>query len=73
MKYLWLIAALFVTSAHAYTAQELREDCQAADDFFAHKGQLTSINRSKARAASLTWRVLPTAIRSVTFWPKKLG
>jgi len=37
MKYFWLIAALFVTSAHAYTGNELREDCQAADEFFAQK------------------------------------
>ena len=37
MKYFWLIAALFATAAHAYTGQELREDCQAADEFFALK------------------------------------
>ena len=37
MKYFWLIAALFATAAHAYTGKELREDCQAADEFFAQK------------------------------------
>jgi hypothetical protein len=35
MKFLWLIAALFATQAHAYSNQELREDCQAAESFFA--------------------------------------
>ncbi|PKO36406.1 MAG: hypothetical protein CVU33_18585 [Betaproteobacteria bacterium HGW-Betaproteobacteria-6] len=34
MKFLWLVAALFVTSAHAYTGQELRGDCQAADSMY---------------------------------------
>jgi len=37
MKYFWLLATLFVTSAHAYTGKELLEDCQAADEFFAQK------------------------------------
>ena len=38
MKYLWLLAALLSLSAHAYTPQELRDDCQAAaDDMFAPK------------------------------------
>ena len=37
MKYLWLIAALFVTQAQAYSNQELRADCQAAEDFYAQK------------------------------------
>lgn len=35
MKYLWLVAALFATQAFAYSNQELREDCQAAESFFA--------------------------------------
>lgn len=33
MKFLWLIAALFSASAHAYTGQQLLEDCRAADEF----------------------------------------
>lgn len=37
MKYLWLIALLFTTSAQAYTIRELREDCLAAEDFYAGK------------------------------------
>ncbi len=37
MKHLLLIAALFALPAHAYTGQQLREDCQAADEFFAQK------------------------------------
>lgn len=37
MKYWLLIAALFAGSAQAYTGQQLREDCQAADEFFAQK------------------------------------
>jgi len=37
MRFLWLIAALFAASAHAYTGHELRDDCQAADEFFAKK------------------------------------
>lgn len=37
MKYVWLIGALLAGPAHAYTHQELREDCQAAEDFYAHK------------------------------------
>jgi len=40
MKLLWLVAALFATSAHAYTGQELRGDCQAADSLYA--GQKSS-------------------------------
>ena len=39
MKYLCLLVALFATSAHAYNGKELREDCQAADEFFANKKQ----------------------------------
>jgi len=31
MKYLWLIAALFAAQAHAYTSEELRADCVAAE------------------------------------------
>ncbi|MBU1366102.1 MAG: hypothetical protein KKE51_19970 [Gammaproteobacteria bacterium] len=40
MKFLWLVAALFATSAQAYTGQELRGDCQAANDLYA--GQKSS-------------------------------
>ena len=54
MKYLWLIAALFVTSAHAYTAQELREDCQAADDLFAHK-RTTDVYQSVKSARCISY------------------
>lgn len=36
-RYLCLLALLGATSAHAYTISELREDCQAADDFYAQK------------------------------------
>jgi hypothetical protein len=35
MKLLWLISLLFSTPALAYTAQELRGDCQAADEMYA--------------------------------------
>ncbi len=35
MKPYWLLAfLLFTTSAHAYSSRELREDCQAAEQFF---------------------------------------
>lgn len=37
MKNLWLLAALFTTQAYAYTSQELRTDCLAAEDFYAQK------------------------------------
>lgn len=37
MKYFWLIAALFAGQAYAYTSQELRGDCLAAETFYAHK------------------------------------
>lgn len=37
MKYLWLIAALFSAQAQAYSSQELREDCQAAEAFYAEQ------------------------------------
>ena len=37
MRFLWLIATLFAAHAHAYTGNELRDDCQAADEFFAKK------------------------------------
>lgn len=37
MKFIWLIAALFATSVHAYTGRELLEDCQAADELFTQK------------------------------------
>ena len=40
MKFLWLIALLFATSAQAYTGQELRGDCQVADEMYA--GQKSS-------------------------------
>ena len=40
MKYPWLITLLFATSAHAYTGQELRGDCQAAEEMYA--GQKSS-------------------------------
>lgn len=33
-KYLWLLAFGFSVSAHAYSANELQNDCQAADDFY---------------------------------------
>ncbi|MCG2578932.1 hypothetical protein LZ012_18215 [Dechloromonas sp. XY25] len=35
MKYLWLIAALFAAHAHAYSPDELRGDCQAAEEMYA--------------------------------------
>lgn len=35
MKYLCLIAALFATQAHAYSPDELRGDCQAAEEMYA--------------------------------------
>jgi hypothetical protein len=34
MKYLCLIAALFATQAQAYTSDELRGDCLAADELY---------------------------------------
>ena len=37
MKILCLLAALFATQAHAYSNQELRKDCQAAEEFFEQK------------------------------------
>jgi hypothetical protein len=37
MKFVWLLAAFLASSVHAYTGQELRDDCQAADEFFAQK------------------------------------
>ncbi|MDP3539287.1 MAG: Rap1a/Tai family immunity protein [Azonexus sp.] len=37
MKYFWLLAALFATQAHAYTGDEMRGDCLAAEDFYALK------------------------------------
>jgi hypothetical protein len=44
MKTIWLLAALlatlFTTQAHAYTADELRGDCQIADEMYA--GQKSS-------------------------------
>lgn len=40
MKWIVLLATTFlVGSAHAYSGQELREDCQAADDFFTQQKQ----------------------------------
>ena len=54
MKYLWLIAALFVTSAHAYTGQELREDCQTADEFFAGK-KTTDLYQSVKSARCISY------------------
>jgi len=35
MKYLVLLAALFATQAQAYTPDELRGDCQAAEEMYA--------------------------------------
>jgi hypothetical protein len=35
MKAVVLIAALFATQAHAYTSDEMRADCQAAEEFYA--------------------------------------
>ena len=35
MKYLCLLAALFSLSAHAYSPDELRGDCQAAEELYA--------------------------------------
>ena len=40
MKFFWLVALLFASSAQAYTGQELRGDCQAADEMYA--GQKSS-------------------------------
>ena len=40
MKLLWLIPFLFASSAQAYTGQELRGDCQAADEIYS--GQKSS-------------------------------
>lgn len=37
MKYAGLILALFAAQAHAYSSQELREDCQVAESFYAEK------------------------------------
>ena len=37
MKFLWLIAALFATQAQAYSSDELRGDCQAAEAFYEQK------------------------------------
>ena len=37
MRFLWLLATLFATQAHAYSIQELREDCQAAESFYNEK------------------------------------
>lgn len=37
MKYFLLLASLLATQAHAYSAQELREDCQAAESFYGEK------------------------------------
>lgn len=37
MRFLWLLAALFAGQAHAYSIQELREDCQAAESFYNEK------------------------------------
>ncbi|MGE5469878.1 MAG: Rap1a/Tai family immunity protein [Bacteroidota bacterium] len=36
-RYLCLLAFCFATAAHAYSVDELREDCQAADNFFNDK------------------------------------
>lgn len=35
MKHLWLLLAFFSLSAQAYTPDELRGDCQAAEELFA--------------------------------------
>jgi len=37
VKFFWLIAALLSTQVHAYSNQELREDCQAAESFYGEK------------------------------------
>ncbi|MBS1140196.1 MAG: hypothetical protein H6R13_1649 [Proteobacteria bacterium] len=37
MKYLWLIAALFAPQAQAYSPDELRGDCQAAEEMYARQ------------------------------------
>ena len=37
MKYLLLLAALLTSQAYAYSLPELREDCQAAEAFFANQ------------------------------------
>ena len=38
MKFLWLLAALLVApAAHAYTPDELRGDCQAAEEMYARQ------------------------------------
>ena len=54
MKYLWLIAALLAGPVHAYTNQELREDCQAAEDFYAHKKN-TDIYQSVRSARCISY------------------
>lgn len=36
-KYLCLLALCFAASAHAYSIEEMRGDCQAADDIYAGK------------------------------------
>jgi len=40
MKFLWFVTLLLATSAQAYTGQELRGDCQAADELYS--GQKSS-------------------------------
>jgi len=36
-KFPWLLLALFATTAHAYSGKELRDDCLAAEEFYAQK------------------------------------
>jgi len=36
-RFAWLLLALFATAAHAYSGKELREDCLAAEEFYAEK------------------------------------
>lgn len=54
MKYLWLIAAFFSISAHAYTGQELLEDCRAADEYLS-AGKSTDPEQSIKSARCLSY------------------
>ncbi len=54
MRCLGLVALLFSVSAHAYTGPELRDDCQAADEFFA-KNKTTDPYQSVKSARCLSY------------------
>ena len=57
-----LLALGFAAAAHAYTPDELREDCRAADDFYAGKktsdpyASLRSARRTAGRGRTLASR-----------------